>query len=228
MTYTNYESPFPQSRVVMFFLGTLVILDVAGVWSSVLQLDLLQQVQAGGLITPAEAEANDSREATIGILFGITYLVTGVLFLRWFHRLYKNVHWMAQSQVEQEGYAYPPKHTPGWAVGSFFVPFLNLVRPYQIMKDVWQRCAPDHLVNRSGLLSLWWAFWIIGNVLGQIVWRMSDSTDIAALIQLTNLQIVTSLVDIPAALLCMAVVHKTTQFQVDRVERQHELAEAFT
>jgi len=152
-----------------------------------------------------------------------------VLFLRWFHRLYKNVHWMAQSQLELDGTpSWPVKHTPGWAVGSFLVPFLNWVRPYQIMKEAWQRSAPERLTHRHGLLSLWWAAWLISNLMGQVAWRMSDGSDIGSLIQLTNVQIVSSLVNIAAALLAMAVVFKQTQFQVDRVERREELAEAFS
>jgi len=31
------------------------------------------------------------------------------------------------------------RFTPGWAVGYWFVPFVNLVRPYQIVADLWLR-----------------------------------------------------------------------------------------
>jgi len=120
------------------------------------------------------------------------------------------------------------RHSPGWAVGSFLVPFINWVRPYRIMKETWERYAPDSLTHRHGLLSLWWGAWLISNLLGQVAWRMGDGTDISSLIQLTNVQIVSSLVNIVSAVLAMAVVAKQTQFQVDRVERGTELAEAFT
>ena len=30
------------------------------------------------------------------------------------------------------------KYTPKWAVGCFFVPFLNLVMPYQVVREIWK------------------------------------------------------------------------------------------
>ena len=39
----------------------------------------------------------------------------------------------------------------GWAVGGWFVPFLNFVRPKQIMNDVWRGSSPDGL--RRGRLA---------------------------------------------------------------------------
>lgn len=222
MNPLHYTSPLSISRVVLLLLGVLVVLDLASIWSSFLQIDLLEQMQAGVLFSDAELTANDDRESALGTTYMLLYFTTAIVFLTWFHRVWKNAHWMAQSQGELS-----PKYSPAWAVWSFIVPIISLVRPYQIMRDTWEYGAPDHARGRHGLLQGWWALWIIGNIIGQITWRMSNTTDLGGLITLTNLQMTASVLDIPAAILAMTIVFKQTQFQVERVERTHEVAETF-
>lgn len=61
--------------------------------------------------------------------------------------------------------------SPASMVWWHFVPFLNLVRPYQAVKAVWECSAPEHasrLALRSNVLSWWWAAWL-GNLLASRV-----------------------------------------------------------
>src|SRR5215216_5181226 len=72
----------------------------------------------------------------------IIYLATVVFFCMWLYRAYGNVP------------AFNPWHrlnySRGWAVGSFFIPFINLVVPYRAVKEVWQKSGPP---NDEALLS---------------------------------------------------------------------------
>ncbi|HYE95112.1 MAG TPA: DUF4328 domain-containing protein [Rubricoccaceae bacterium] len=71
-------------------------------------------------------------------------------------------------------------HSPGWAAGAYFVPFLNLWRPYQIMREIWEGSDPGALrvdleeKRPDALLPLWWGLWISMNVLGQITRRLDS------------------------------------------------------
>ena len=49
----------------------------------------------------------------------------------------------------------------GWAIGGWFVPFLNLVRPYQIAKELASYSGPNETAPTNAL-PLWWALVIIG------------------------------------------------------------------
>jgi hypothetical protein len=52
---------------------------------------------------------------------------------RLFRRAYRNLPALG---------AESPRFSSGWAVGAWFVPFLNLVRPKQIMDDIWRASDP--------------------------------------------------------------------------------------
>jgi len=68
--------------------------------------------------------------------------------------------------------------TPGWAVGWYFVPFANLVKPYTAMKETW---LASHFGSNWGagdatdLLAWWWGLWIVNNIIGNIAWRLSTA-----------------------------------------------------
>ena len=58
------------------------------------------------------------------------------------------------------------RHSTGWAIGAWFVPFLNLVRVPQIAADLYRvgRTTP-----RAGLvIGVWWALWLLDGVASRI------------------------------------------------------------
>lgn len=68
----------------------------------------------------------------------------------------------------------------GWAAGSWFVPILNLFRPYQIMKELYER-THDYISARDEnfktqlnmyLVGFWWAFWVITSIVSNIQSRI--------------------------------------------------------
>jgi len=63
------------------------------------------------------------------------YIATSVMFLIWLFRIYKNLD-VLESQQNRE-------FTPGWAVGWWFVPFANLVKPFQVMREAWFDSNPE-------------------------------------------------------------------------------------
>lgn len=60
--------------------------------------------------------------------------------------------------------------TPGWAVGSYFIPILNLWKPYQILASIWRGSDPRGGSREPELLSggapppwwflTWWITWL--------------------------------------------------------------------
>jgi hypothetical protein len=111
------------------------------------------------------------------------------------------------------------KFSSGWAVGSFFVPFVSLVVPYQAMKELWRKSEPPGAIQFGDLappsfFPLWWAFWIASNVGGQIYFRIMVEEKVPS--DVTNLVgLASDLVAIPAALLAILVVRSIDRRQTE-------------
>ena len=106
----------------------------------------------------------------LAVLEFIIYVTTVVFFLMWLHRSYNNLR-AFNSRIALD-------HSPGWAVGSFFVPFVNLAVPYRAVKEVWQKSWPGdetllHAPSPPATFPLWWTFWLLSCFAGNISMRLS-------------------------------------------------------
>jgi hypothetical protein len=68
--------------------------------------------------------------------------------------------WQHHAAGVARALGYPARHTPGWGVGWWFVPVVNLWMPYQALRD----CLPPGHGDRRSMLVAWVAFQI-GNLL---------------------------------------------------------------
>ena len=180
-------------------------LEIVSLISGYMQYDLLQFAANGGEISTDTANVNDTREQIIAILYLIVYIISGVTFIQWFRRAYFNLHIRVNRL----------SHSEGWAAGSWFVPVINLFRPYQIMKELYHETI--NLLVKKGFiandslsteyLGPWWALWIINNFLGQAVFRSSiNSSTVDELINSTLLNMFGNLIGIPLALITIKVI----------------------
>jgi Domain of unknown function (DUF4328) len=85
----------------------------------------------------------------------LALVVSAVAFLIWWHHSVANFRAAGQ----------PISVTPEWATAMWFVPFANLVLPLSVMKEL-AGAAQD--TRRASRTSLWWAAWIIGNVVSYV------------------------------------------------------------
>lgn len=155
-------------------LATLYWVALAGFGLSVLAIlvysfDALRWIgDINGVVNNGDpASAIDAVGATSAVNSALTFvyvasLVTTACFLVWFFAAYKNLELIGTSL----------RFTRGWAIGSWFVPFLNLVRPKQIANDIWRGSQPGSgdggsLQDRpvTALLHWWWGLYLAGNVL---------------------------------------------------------------
>jgi hypothetical protein len=116
----------------------------------------------------ASSVASESLLTTLTILRIVISVAGFIVFLTWFYRKYKNLYVLGRDQM---------RFTPGWAVGYWFVPFLNLVRPVQCVYDIWNGGALDEEPMTGNLLfGVWWAAWIVSGVIAQISGGIDDPT----------------------------------------------------
>jgi hypothetical protein len=134
--------------------------------------------------------------------------LSAVYFIRWFRRAYHN--------LEKAGHA--TDYAEGWAAGAWFVPFVNLVRPFQMMREVWyktQEAMPEEDSPRSGhILGWWWATYLIGNALsswGSMIGMREESID--SLLTGTQWQLYGGLVECVAAGLAILIIREVSTFE---------------
>lgn len=167
----------------------------------------------GAEIGPAEAEANDLRQAIIAWIYSAVFILTTITFARWIHRANLNSRGFGAKDM---------RFTPGWAVGYYFVPFFNLVRPYQAMKEIWKVSGnPRDWQGEKGspILPLWWTLWILSAIVGQVAFRISLRAEtLDEMTTSTIFGILASLVDAPLILVALLLVSRISRRQVQLTE----------
>lgn len=107
----------------------------------------------------------------------LTFVLTVIFFLIWLNRANKNLPALKADNLE---------FSSGWAVGWWFIPFANLVKPYQVVKEIWIQSDPDFDANLQFLsssvsapfyINAWWTLWIISNISANFINRINP-TDI--------------------------------------------------
>lgn len=201
----NLKPNAQRAKSLLALIWIVLGLDIISLISSGLQYNLLQTVLNGGGITNEAATANDLREQIIGIIYSITYIASGITFIMWFRRAYFNLHQIVKGL----------SFTEGWAAGSWFVPFVNLYRPYQIMKELYEE-TKNYISGKDGtsqidlatsFLGIWWTFWIINGILGQVIFRLSRAADtITELITVTTLSIISGVIGVGLAFVTIKVI----------------------
>jgi hypothetical protein len=152
------------------------------------------------------------------------YVATAVLFCMWVFRANKNARALGAQAMT---------FTPGWSVGWFFVPIMNLFRPYQAVREIHQASHPnaDSLSWKyapvSAVLGWWWALWIISNILGQVEFRLALRGDQEMALAGAYLGAVTGVLGAITALLAMQVVRGTHQRQQLKAERKSPTGDKF-
>ncbi len=195
----RFVSLLARSRRVTVLFAVIILVSLVAVVSDYIEINLLSRIQAGEAFTLEEAEASDNRQATIGIIQMAMFAVTVVVFLMWIHRAYKNLPALRGRL---------PKYSPGWAVGSWFVPFLNLVRPYQIVREIWENAVGPE----AGLVRWWWGLFLLSGFVGSVVAQSGGET-ISEVLTASWLMLGSDALDIPAAVLAIFIVRRISTGQ---------------
>ncbi|MCD6453152.1 MAG: DUF4328 domain-containing protein [Dehalococcoidales bacterium] len=94
----------------------------------------------------------------------IVVVISFILFLIWVYRTHKNL-----PHLDVKGLRF----TPGWSVGWFFVPIMNLFRPYQVVSEAWRASYPAadisdaeswKRVKTLPIVGWWWALCLISSI----------------------------------------------------------------
>jgi hypothetical protein len=156
----------------------------------------------------------------IALLLMPVFIYTVVTFLMWLYRIFSNLPSLRSDQME---------FTPGWAVGWWFIPLANLIKPYQAVRTAWAESDPDIEVHNEFLttiqsgapsfMMLWWALWIIGNVVSNVSSRLDSLAEPGEQAILGYVLILESVIWIVASALAIKVILSITGRHVERHAR---------
>ena len=205
MTPTSYPASFKSAHVRARIVKILLIVGAVATGISVLAGAL-----SLGFPLSEDQELAENPVGAVIVLMEVLlavvelalYFATVVFFCVWLYRAYDNLRAFNQwSRLE---------YSPGWAVGSFFVPFVNLVIPYRAVREVWQKSGPpdDALLSEPSppaTFPVWWTFWLLASFAGNISMRASFNENVAESTS-TVISIVAGCLSIVAALLAYLVV----------------------
>lgn len=191
-------------------LGLLGILTIASTILTVSEISLLEQNQAGEEVTYSDIVAPLANHwATSARSLFWASVLCAILFLMWKHRASKN---LAPLGVSNQ------RFSPRWAVAYYFIPILNLFRPYQAMEEIYLHSRIEDTASTPSysILTAWWCLWLIswiidGAFLFQFLNLRENDTD--AHIELNYASILGDFLTIVAGILVFVVVRRITENQ---------------
>ena len=102
--------------------------------------------------------------AGLGFFAAAAAITTIVLFLMWMHRAYRILEINNLPGL---------KSSAGWAVGWWFIPFANLVKPYEVVKEIFERSERQQPATGFAygarkesplIVGAWWLTWIVASI----------------------------------------------------------------
>lgn len=193
-----------RAKTAILMIWIVLALEIISFFSSYLQYDLLKSVSSGSAVSNSEISANDLREGIIGFLYLAVYLISCITFIRWFRRAYFNLHLKTDYLSSSDN----------WAAVSWFIPFICLYKPYQIMKEMYTKTneilfeeTNQTKAITTSYLGWWWGLWIISNIIGQVVFRTTWNNDnIDSLTNGTIASMVGNVIGLPLSLITVKVI----------------------
>jgi len=204
-----------RARLAQTFVWIIMTLDIVSIYSSYLQYNLLRGLQNNEEITDSMLTFNDAREQLLAIVYLIMFITSGIIFIKWFQRAYYNLSKITNC-----------KHTEDGAAWCWFIPIINLYRPYQIMKEMNKKTIAflksktiDTIEDNTQLIGFWWGLWIVSNYLGNYILKTSFKEEtIENLMNSTVADIILSLIGIPLAIVTVKVI-KSYALKEDKISK---------
>ncbi|MDI1234526.1 MAG: DUF4328 domain-containing protein [bacterium] len=211
-----------RAKTAIVLIWIVLFFEILSLSVSLYSNHILTTVQGASILENDDVQMYSLIEGGVALFYLIAYIASMVVFIRWFRRAYYNLHQIAEYL----------QYSEGWAAGCWFVPIINLFRPLQIMRELYE--VSINLLKNKGMdvdenkgttsLGWWWALWILNNIIGQIAFRYSNSALVLDELMTSNyINIANNLVGIPLALITIKVIKeyaKLEPFLINLEERQ--------
>ena len=183
--------------------------DLANIVVTFLEMRILERYRQGETISEWEVTRALDRSGFVGLVILLLFVGSGILWLVWQHRGHANLRAAGVDRL---------RFTPGWAVGWWFVPFANLVKPFQSVRELWKASdgAPLWSQTRTWpVIGWWWAGYLVFNVLDGVAsaYFADDALTVDSLITGDRISMAGDLGSIATAVLAIWIVRSVTRRQ---------------
>lgn len=201
-------------------LGAVVATNLLLLGALVGQRGLLTDAANGIAISASRAASNDSLIDLLNKTHLGVYVVCAIFYLVWFHGAYDLLSMVGLKRTQGSA---------KWATFEWFIPILNLIRPYKSIVEMWHRSAARNVVDLTlepdgpTLVVIWWLAFLGTNFSSRLITtfdRVEGST-IERLTTSTHMWMGFNLLQGIGGILAILVIRKIHGFQ-----EQFVLAEA--
>lgn len=209
-----------RAKLAITLVWIVMALNMLSLGSGYYSYQLLCQIEEGIEVPLDVASKSDLLELVIAIGYLVAFVISGVMFLRWFTRAYSNLKLRTPYT----------DHTMTWVWASWFVPIISAFKPFKIMSELYRRTstllseAGADLQNRhtSAVLGWWWALWLVSNVVTNASFRYSMTAEsVEELINVAIINLIDNAIGIPLAVITVKVIHdyarlESRLFEIDQ------------
>jgi hypothetical protein len=155
----------------------------------------------------------------LGLLTLPLLLLTAVLFWVWLYRANKNARALGAKGMN---------FTPGWCVGWWFVPIMNLFMPYRVTAEIYRASDPEagafDWQNRPAatILGLWWGSWVLSNLISNVEMQLALPDDPATAAAGSWVGVGSCLLTVLSAYFAIRVVRLIHQRQEAKADRRRK------
>ncbi|MES2836949.1 MAG: DUF4328 domain-containing protein [Bacteroidota bacterium] len=163
-----------RAKYAIIGIWIVFTIEIISMLSNYLQYDLIDSVMNGLSISQLVADNNDKRQQIINLISLLFIIVSGVAFIYWFRRAYYNLGLIANTM-----------HTDNWAIWAWVTPIISLFRPYQIMKELYEK-TDNYLIDEKGIsvektklpfIGVWWFFWLAARTTESVLSKIYSKSD---------------------------------------------------
>ena len=214
----DFRPNLERSKRTITFIWIAFATNLAVIISNIFQLQLLFDYQNGVQFTAEQIQANDTRQLVFNVVFLISWILSLIIFIQWFRRAYWNLNALGNTT----------EYSEGWAAGAWFVPFINWVRPYEIMKELFvkgHQLLPESNAsfNYSRYIIWWWVFWLLNSIGSQIEGQLTRYAEsVTQFINLTWFALAANLLLIPTTLLLVKLILKYREMELELAKVANE------
>lgn len=207
-----YRSPQRRAQWAIALIALIAIGSLIAVVFRIHERNLLVDLSTRNISANflQLVQESDQRISSISTVLAVLNLLTVIPFLMWFNRSYRNLLAFGATDLRYG-------RSPNWAWISFFIPLLNIIRPFQNAQEIWtntQSALSSQMPDRQWVVQQWWASYMAMNLLAQIAVRaLRNTKTLDDLFNLNAVMLVSDIVVMIASVLAIVFLQRLTERQ---------------
>ncbi|MDT0321794.1 DUF4328 domain-containing protein [Streptomyces millisiae] len=212
-----FVSPRGLATALTVLLTVCAGLSLLGSAAASRMRTTVADIRDGNLPTLREAQDVDDFYNGAITIQALGLLATSIVFIIWFHRIRVNAEVFDPAGQRMRR---------GWAIGSWFVPVVNLWFPKMIANDAWRASTPWGVDPARGVVNAWWVLWLLSSLVdfsaqvqdlgGE---GLGHAEDLEALENQASILTLSGVLGVAAAVLAILFVRRLSQRQQTKFDQ---------